>query len=86
LYFVFTSVSSASKCDDISCSEVIRALGIHDDPELERIEAQIEDIEDESIVWKEAENEAQKHVKGLPKFGVLIGPLRLTVTSSRPRT
>jgi len=70
LCFVFTNISSASKCDDISCSEVVRALSIHDDPELEKIEAQIEDIEDELTVWKQAENEAQKHVKGLSKFGI----------------
>ncbi|KAL9712639.1 hypothetical protein Ac2012v2_003876 [Leucoagaricus gongylophorus] len=55
----------ASKCDDISCSEVVRALGIHDEPELEEIETRIENIENEMSVWKQTEAEAQKHVKAI---------------------
>ena len=83
--FVSINTSSASKCDDISCSEVVRALGIHDEPELEEIETRIENIENEMSVWKQTEAEAQKHVKGLLRFGISDSPLQLTATSYQPR-
>lgn len=55
----------ASKCDDISCSEVVRALHLYDDPQLEEIEARIDDLVNEMSVWKKKETEAQKLVKGI---------------------
>ncbi|TFK83640.1 hypothetical protein K466DRAFT_528541 [Polyporus arcularius HHB13444] len=53
----------ASKCDDISCSEVIRALGLDDDPELEAIEEEIDQSKTETEEWKvkKAEAEAAAH-------------------------
>ncbi|KAH8118439.1 hypothetical protein DFH11DRAFT_1849817 [Phellopilus nigrolimitatus] len=49
----------ATKCDDISCSEVIRALALEDDPILEKIEEHLEQIRDESKVWKEKKTDAE---------------------------
>ncbi|KAI0721894.1 Dynamin family-domain-containing protein [Cerioporus squamosus] len=53
----------ASKCDDISCSEVIRALNLDDDPELDAIEEEIDRCKTETEEWKvkKAEAEAAAH-------------------------
>lgn len=61
MYLLWTS---ASKCDDISCSEVIGALGLDDDPELEAIEDRIQECKDQSTEWKEKESEAKAVIKG----------------------
>ncbi|KIY51603.1 hypothetical protein FISHEDRAFT_11570, partial [Fistulina hepatica ATCC 64428] len=55
----------ASKCDDISCSEVIRALDLQTDPDLEEIEEKLERYNDETQEWKEAKAVADKQVKAL---------------------
>ncbi|RPD61950.1 hypothetical protein L226DRAFT_613292 [Lentinus tigrinus ALCF2SS1-7] len=53
----------ATKCDDISCSEVIRALNLDEDPELEAIEEEIDKCKTETEEWKvkKAEAEAAAH-------------------------
>ncbi|KAI0786384.1 hypothetical protein C8Q75DRAFT_771545 [Abortiporus biennis] len=66
----------ASKCDDISCSEVIRALNLDDDPELERIEEEIDSCKVEEEEWKEkkveAENNARDTDKGLKEIRAML--------------
>ncbi|KAF9452482.1 hypothetical protein P691DRAFT_697145, partial [Macrolepiota fuliginosa MF-IS2] len=57
----------ASKCDDISCSEVIRALRLHDEPKLEDIENRIDELERDTSTWKKIESEGQKEAKGIEK-------------------
>lgn len=48
MYVYFSNgLYSASKTDDISCSEVISALHLEDDPELEAIEDDLEKINEE---------------------------------------
>ncbi|KAG1770052.1 hypothetical protein EDD22DRAFT_992948 [Suillus occidentalis] len=47
-----------SKCDDISCSEVIPALGVEDDPELEEIEGHIEQYKEETADLKQKKTDA----------------------------
>jgi hypothetical protein len=59
--FLFTP---ASKCDDISCSEVIRALRLEDDPELEAIEERLDVINDEKAEWEKKKKAAEKLAKG----------------------
>ncbi|KAK7470729.1 hypothetical protein VKT23_002151 [Stygiomarasmius scandens] len=55
----------ASKCDDISCSEVIDALNLDDDPDLQDIEDEIENNEDESKVCEKAKAAAEKSIKAI---------------------
>ncbi|KAF7983849.1 hypothetical protein HWV62_18164, partial [Athelia sp. TMB] len=55
----------ASKCDDISCSEVIRSLHLDDDPELEEIEERIEQYKDETKEMKQKKSEIEKRIKGI---------------------
>lgn len=54
----------ASKCDDISCSEVIRALRLEDDPELEAIEERLDGINAEKVEWEKMKKAAEKLAKG----------------------
>lgn len=54
----------ASKCDDISCSEVIRSLQLEDDPELEEIEDRIEQYTDDTKEWKQKKSAVDKKIKG----------------------
>lgn len=65
----------ASKTDDISCSEVIRALQLEDDPELEEIEERIEQYKDETKEWKQKKTVAEKSAKGVTSqpwaYGIL---------------
>ncbi|KAJ7179922.1 hypothetical protein C8R43DRAFT_870220 [Mycena crocata] len=56
----------ATKCDDISCSEVIRALNL-DDPQLEEIQEKIEELDDSTSEWKKKKAVADKLVKSLDK-------------------
>jgi hypothetical protein len=58
----------ASKCDDISCTEVIRALNLEDDPELEEIENRIDQHNEEMSDWKKNKSQAEKSAKGLPLY------------------
>ncbi|KAK0453568.1 hypothetical protein EV421DRAFT_2030518 [Armillaria borealis] len=53
----------ASKCDDISCSEVIRALHLEDDDELVAIEDKIDDNKSESKDWSKKKNTIEKQIK-----------------------
>ena len=56
---------AATKCDDISCSEVIHALTyLADDPELEEIEEQIDQCREETLEWRKKKAEAEKSIKG----------------------
>ncbi|KAJ6539274.1 hypothetical protein B0H19DRAFT_1178148 [Mycena capillaripes] len=57
----------ATKCDDISCSEVIPALGLDDDPELEEIQEKIEQIADETTDAKKAKAVAERLAKSVEK-------------------
>jgi hypothetical protein len=53
----------ASKCDDISCSEVISALNLYDEPELMEMEDRI-DVLDESIKEQKVKKTgAEKEIK-----------------------
>ena len=58
---------AATKCDDISCSEVIRALNLDDDPELEGIEEEITNSKHEIDEWKDKKTEAENAAKGTPQ-------------------
>ncbi|TFK28807.1 hypothetical protein FA15DRAFT_753191 [Coprinopsis marcescibilis] len=53
----------ASKCDDISCSEVIHALRLHHDPDLLRIEEKIGDVTEQIKEYKKCKNGADKLLK-----------------------
>ncbi|KAH7922469.1 hypothetical protein BV22DRAFT_1106623 [Leucogyrophana mollusca] len=55
----------ASKCDDISCSEVIRALGLDDLPQLEEIEERIEQYGREAKESKAKKAEAERNAKAI---------------------
>lgn len=55
----------ATKCDDISCSEVIQALSLQDSPVLEPIENRIDEIKRKVSTWKKKESIAQKQVKSM---------------------
>lgn len=55
----------ASKCDDISCSEVIRALRLEDDPVLEAIEAEIDECKEEMSEWRDKKEDAETNAKGM---------------------
>ncbi|KAJ6614316.1 hypothetical protein B0H10DRAFT_2045676 [Mycena sp. CBHHK59/15] len=55
----------ATKCDDISCTEVIRALNIEEDPDLEAIEERIEQLSDETTEWKKKKGAADRLVNSL---------------------
>ncbi|CAL1702209.1 unnamed protein product [Somion occarium] len=57
----------ATKCDDISCSEVIRALNLDDDPELEPIEEEIDTCRAEMAEWKEKKDDAEAAAKAVDK-------------------
>ncbi|KAI9063349.1 hypothetical protein FKP32DRAFT_1592405 [Trametes sanguinea] len=53
----------ATKCDDISCSEVIRALNLEENPELERIETEIAECRSETNDWKKRKTQAEDAAK-----------------------
>ncbi|KAF5370055.1 hypothetical protein D9758_001123 [Tetrapyrgos nigripes] len=55
----------ASKCDDISCSEVINALSLYDDPGLQEIAEEIEKNEDDTKEAKQQKAAAEKLVKSI---------------------
>ncbi|KAJ7781316.1 hypothetical protein B0H16DRAFT_1671621 [Mycena metata] len=57
----------ATKCDDISCTEVITALDLHDEPELEEIEEKIGDIAHKTAEWKKKKQTADRLVKSVEK-------------------
>ena len=54
----------ASKCDDISCSEVIHALRLYDDPDLLEIEEKIGELTEQLKEHKQRKNAAEKIAKG----------------------
>ncbi|TBU32140.1 hypothetical protein BD311DRAFT_775680 [Dichomitus squalens] len=53
----------ATKCDDISCSEVIRALNLEDDPELEATEEEIDTCKRDIEEWKVKKTDAENAAK-----------------------
>ena len=53
----------ATKCDDISCAEVINALGL-EDAELEEMESRLDQIREDTKYWKARKAEAEKSTKG----------------------
>ncbi|KAJ7700013.1 hypothetical protein B0H17DRAFT_274436 [Mycena rosella] len=55
----------ASKCDDIACSEVIRALNLDDDPELEEIQERIDQLADETTETKKNKAATDRSLKSL---------------------
>ncbi|KAG6894378.1 hypothetical protein C0992_006392 [Termitomyces sp. T32_za158] len=57
----------ASKCDDVSCSEIIRALQLEEDPELEAIEERIESFNDEKYTWKKTKDFVEGSLKAMKK-------------------
>ncbi|RDB22483.1 Nuclear GTPase SLIP-GC [Hypsizygus marmoreus] len=57
----------ASKCDDVSCSEVIRALNLEGDPELDEIEGRIDLYTEETFAWKQKKSDAEKVQKAIDK-------------------
>ncbi|KAF8076309.1 hypothetical protein FPV67DRAFT_1664591 [Lyophyllum atratum] len=57
----------ASKCDDVSCSEVIRALRLEDDPELETIQEQLDQYEVEQSQWKKMKKSSETQAKAIKK-------------------
>ncbi|KAJ3999535.1 Dynamin family-domain-containing protein [Lentinula boryana] len=57
----------ASKTDDISCSEVISALHLQDDPELEAIDDEIERINDETEQVTLTKKNLDKAIKDIEK-------------------
>ena len=63
--FVKLNMLVATKCDDISCSEVIRALNLDDDQELEEIEEEIEKCKNDSEEWKAKKTDAESASKGM---------------------
>ncbi|KAG2077497.1 hypothetical protein BDR04DRAFT_1196025 [Suillus decipiens] len=66
-YDAHTITFIASKCDDISCSEVIPALSLEDDPELEEIEGRIEQYKEEAADLKEKKADAESSMKAIDK-------------------
>ena len=71
---------SATKCDDISCSEVVRALQLEDDPMLEDIETRIDQYHEEMEVWKEKKTEAERSCKCLCAILVFLTRLILLLS------
>lgn len=55
---------TASKCDDVSCTEVINALDLSDNPELEKIEEQIDQCKEDTVKWRKKKAEAEASIKG----------------------
>ncbi|KAJ7744514.1 hypothetical protein DFH07DRAFT_25631 [Mycena maculata] len=55
----------ATKCDDISCSEVISALGLDDDLELEDIQDRIDQIVEETSDCKKKKMSADRLLKAI---------------------
>ena len=55
----------ASKCDDISCSEVINALDLYSDPVLEDIEERIDSVAEQISEAKKTKADNDKLIKSL---------------------
>ncbi|EMD41072.1 hypothetical protein CERSUDRAFT_63001 [Gelatoporia subvermispora B] len=53
----------ATKCDDISCSEVINALNLYDDPDLMEVEEKIQEAKEQSDEWKQKKADAESNIK-----------------------
>ncbi|KAF8639459.1 hypothetical protein AX16_010313 [Volvariella volvacea WC 439] len=52
----------ATKCDDISCSELINHLGLDGDPEFERIEERLDELDQEESEWKDKKASAVRTI------------------------
>ncbi|KAF9055172.1 hypothetical protein BDZ89DRAFT_1055778 [Hymenopellis radicata] len=55
----------ASKCDDISCTEVIRALQLDEDEDLEAIDERIDENEDKAKALKKEKTTVERALKGI---------------------
>ncbi|OCH93605.1 hypothetical protein OBBRIDRAFT_832536 [Obba rivulosa] len=53
----------ATKCDDISCSEVIGALNLYDDADLVEVEEKIQEAKEQSDEWKQKKTDAESNMK-----------------------
>lgn len=60
----------ATKCDDVSCAEIIGSYGLHSDTSFQHKESSLKDNEAEIRRWSgektEAENEIQRKLGLLP--------------------
>lgn len=54
----------ATKTDDISCSEVIRALKLQSDEEIVAIEKRIHGLKKDQKAWKKGNKSALAAIKG----------------------
>ncbi|OAX43900.1 hypothetical protein K503DRAFT_846915 [Rhizopogon vinicolor AM-OR11-026] len=66
-YDAHTITFIASKCDDVSCSEIISALSLEEDPELEEIESRIEQYKEETEELKEKKVDATSWITTIDK-------------------
>lgn len=57
------TMPAATKCDDISCSEVIRALQLRKDSNLVRVEKEIQEAKEQFNEWKERKIEAKSNIE-----------------------
>ncbi|KAL6302427.1 hypothetical protein BKA93DRAFT_737025 [Sparassis latifolia] len=55
----------ATKCDDISCSEIISSLNLDDDAELLEIERQISQCKEDAAEWTDKKADAETTTKGI---------------------
>ncbi|THH33781.1 hypothetical protein EUX98_g424 [Antrodiella citrinella] len=65
----------ATKCDDISCSEVLRALNLEEDPELEAIEDQLDTCKVETDDAKDRKANAEAAAKEIDKTLKTLRPM-----------
>lgn len=65
-YDAHTITFIASKCDDISCREVITALNLEDEDDLLAIEDRIEECDEKIAELKPQENSAKATLAGKP--------------------
>ncbi|KAF8310147.1 hypothetical protein DL93DRAFT_2062306 [Clavulina sp. PMI_390] len=66
LYYDSSTITFiATKTDDVSCEEIIRSLHLKDDPELEVIEAALDDIDARDKVAKSQKTDAETTIEEL---------------------
>ncbi|VDC06880.1 unnamed protein product [Peniophora sp. CBMAI 1063] len=75
-YDAHTITFIASKCDDVSCSEVINALGLHEDDDLMAIEDRIEECDDKIAELKPQENSAKATLAAIEKKLKELRPIK----------
>jgi hypothetical protein len=65
----------ATKTDDVSCGEVIRALNLEEDTELQKIEDEIEDATESMGDWKGKKLTADKEFKRRCSMSAILSTL-----------